>query len=365
MSRRKQSGEVNIGSDSFLDVIANMVGILIILIVIAGVRVSRAPVAAKLLSIPAPVEQTAPAEEAAEDPPLELPPLPEEPEIPETTAPPAELASQMESLRREIRDLTDQATAQHKELERLNRLRATGELSLSKTAEELRNQSQRMTSQQKSLEELQALIKHQQENLLALQSEIDRKSQETTSVKKIKHRVTPLSREVHGDQIHVRIFRNRVSIVPLKTLLATAMEQASRMGPKLMETRLRYGTVGPRNGFELHYKLEVQGPSTAEKAQLGGGFMRIALTSFKVEPVESLITESAEEAIRPESRFRQAIQAANPGSTFTLWVYPDSFQTYRILQEHLHELGFTVAGRPIPEGVPIAGSPDGTASAGQ
>ena len=43
MSRRHHE-ETSFGSDSFLDVIANIVGILIILIVVAGVRVSRAPV---------------------------------------------------------------------------------------------------------------------------------------------------------------------------------------------------------------------------------------------------------------------------------------------------------------------------------
>ncbi|MFO0918379.1 MAG: hypothetical protein U0872_08700 [Planctomycetaceae bacterium] len=42
MSRRPRS-ESQFGSDSFLDVVANIVGILIILIVIAGLRVSQSP----------------------------------------------------------------------------------------------------------------------------------------------------------------------------------------------------------------------------------------------------------------------------------------------------------------------------------
>lgn len=43
MSRRKQNGDQEFGSDSFLDIIANIVGILIILIVIAGMKVARQP----------------------------------------------------------------------------------------------------------------------------------------------------------------------------------------------------------------------------------------------------------------------------------------------------------------------------------
>ena len=44
MSRRRPKGELQFGSDSFLDVVANIVGILIILIVIAGLHVSKIPV---------------------------------------------------------------------------------------------------------------------------------------------------------------------------------------------------------------------------------------------------------------------------------------------------------------------------------
>ena len=41
MSRRGSSDEPDFGSDSFLDIIANLVGILIILIVLAGLRASE------------------------------------------------------------------------------------------------------------------------------------------------------------------------------------------------------------------------------------------------------------------------------------------------------------------------------------
>ena len=45
MGRRSQAPELAFGSDSFLDVICNIVGILIILIVIVAVKVERQPVA--------------------------------------------------------------------------------------------------------------------------------------------------------------------------------------------------------------------------------------------------------------------------------------------------------------------------------
>ncbi len=44
MGRRAQTSELGFGSDSFLDVICNIVGILIILIVIVAVKVERQPI---------------------------------------------------------------------------------------------------------------------------------------------------------------------------------------------------------------------------------------------------------------------------------------------------------------------------------
>ena len=44
MSRRKPREEMEFGSDSFLDVVANVVGILIILMVLAGILAKTAPV---------------------------------------------------------------------------------------------------------------------------------------------------------------------------------------------------------------------------------------------------------------------------------------------------------------------------------
>ena len=50
MARRRNSDDIEFGSDSFLDIVANIVGILIILIVVAGIKAGAAPVSAERLS---------------------------------------------------------------------------------------------------------------------------------------------------------------------------------------------------------------------------------------------------------------------------------------------------------------------------
>jgi hypothetical protein len=59
------------------------------------------------------------------------------------------------------------------------------------------------------------------------------------------------------------------------------------------------------------------------------------------------------------------LRLADEKATLTFWVYPDSFAAYRELQEFAHAEGFDVAARPLPHGVPIAGSPNGSRSSSQ
>jgi len=86
MRGRCGGGDPDFGSDSFLDIIANLVGILIVLIVLAGLRAGRAPVESELtaetdllatsappqpvVSEPEPVPSPAPPIESAPEPPI-------------------------------------------------------------------------------------------------------------------------------------------------------------------------------------------------------------------------------------------------------------------------------------------------------
>lgn len=411
MARRKQSGDVNIGSDSFMDVIANIVGILIILIVIAGIRVGRAPArkkgaepvakstAAELTvptpsttpdqsasEAPKPPAETAPPESMAETTPnassLETPaaeqsvtspkseeseePLePEEPRFVEVTEPPAELEERLKGLRSEIESLETVAATSQAELKDLEARQARGELQIASGKTKLLEEKQKIESTVKSVTQLNQLITSQHASLQLIESQIEDQKKRGPKVKALKHKVTPISRAVSNEQIHVRISKNRISIVPVRSLLESAMRQAKKHASELAQSRTRYDVVGPISGYTMEYKLAAEPASVAEQSRGGPGLYRISLASFKLEPESDLRDESIQEVVRNGSAFDIAVRTAEPGATFTLWVYPESFSSYRVLQARLHELGFIVAGRPLPPGIPISGSPDGSASAGQ
>lgn len=371
MARRKQAGEVNIGSDSFLDVIANIVGILIILIVIAGVRVSTAPKNKNVLpKVPLLAIQAKPE-------PVKVPKVPipevvaEEPEetleaaYVEQTEMPADIAEKIRTTQDEIARLQSSIAASEGDKQDLEQRQAAGELQVSDGRNKLQVEKKRFESRKRGIEEIQSLLAGQKKNLELLKTQLAELQKQAPHAKILKHRVTPLSKTVTGDQLHFRLNDNRVSQVPINDLLEAAMRQAKRHIDELASNRTHIGTVGPLRGYYLKYKLGASAPSAAESAQYGRGMVRIALRSFQLVPDDELKDESADEALTRGSDFDLAVQTAEPGSTFTLWVYPDSFTLYRQLKDRLHEAGFTVAGRPLPLGIPIAASPDGSASAGQ
>ena len=93
---------------------------------------------------------------------------------------------------------------------------------------------------------------------------------------------------------------------------------------------------------------------------------RIELDRFVLVPTDDNLGEPLQVALSEDSQFRSTLRQYDPDrTTITVWVYPDSFQYFRSLKAKLLELGYLTAGRPMPEGQPIGGSPDGTRSASQ
>ena len=378
MSRRREF-EIMFGSDSFLDIVANIVGILIILIVIAGVRVSQSPPRPKTMPVaPAPVVNPAPALEmpeteepvsvapepmmaqAAQEPDPETPPEPLPPLLP-----PPELVSRVQGLEAEIAALTMQsknlgnslATANRLQEELNQRLQTASSL-LNERQGELHASAARDTQQKHDLE----LLK---QALARLQVQVAEAEKKSPPVEKLEHRITPVSRTVLGRELHFRLEKNRVAEVPIEALVERLKEHIERRKDWLVKTRQHKGQVGPINGFTLEYVIGVDVISGLAELRAGVGGYRMSMRYWEIQPEETLRGETEETALSQGSKFYQALLSAGSETTLTFWVYPDSYPLYRKLQHFAHEHGFPVAGRPLPFGVAISGSPNGSKSASQ
>jgi hypothetical protein len=351
MSRKRS--ELEFGSDSFLDVLANIVGILIILIVIAGARAARSA-SLGLVSSEEVTETAAPSA-----PVIVLPPEPD------PNAPPPELAKSLRTIRQDLaaldRQAADQATTLQQQLARQyasQKEQAAAERELDRRAKALQGCRQEVASQQLQLT-------HRREELGALLAEFEEVRGAQPEVRKVKHELTPIGQTIIGDEIHFRLHKNRVAFIPLEELIERVKVQVERQKEWLSRHRRHEGSVGPAGGFTLNFVLERQSLSGVEQLRYGTNVYRVGVGAWELVPEPDLVSETAEEALRAGSRFASALQLATPRSAVTFWVYPDSFGLFRKLQSAAHGEGFIVSGRPLPEGVPIAGSPNGTRSTGQ
>lgn len=189
---------------------------------------------------------------------------------------------------------------------------------------------------------------------------------EVPKVRRLQHKVTPISRSLkQQEELHFQLVENKVACVPLQELIEKLKTEAERHKEWLAKNQQHYGLAGPVQGFSLQYVLERVPMSSVDQARMGQGYYRISVSNFKVIPSEDVVMETMDEALQANSRFMKSLRRAPPDANMTFWVYPDSFKIYRRLQAAVHDLGFSVAARPLPPGVPICGSPNGTKSAGQ
>ena len=325
------------GHDSFLDVVANIVGILIILVLVTGVRVKNAPLAAS------------PDEEA------------------EAAA--AELQKDQAvvgSLRQEVFDMVDgiqairrEQVARQFERDRLATAVAAWEHKIESRRGRLDGDSQQDFDLGRNVSETRLQL----DQLKQRQAEVEATRSEPILVESYP---TPLSKTVDGREAHFQLRDGRVAFIPLDDLLEEFKAEARQKSYKLLDLPELTETVGPGGGFRLRYTLERRdvSPEVAMATGRTGSYAR--LKRWTLIPVSSQLGEPIDQALAEGSRFRRALSEFRPErTTVTVWTYPDSFEEFRQLKKVLYHQGFPTAARPLPDGLPIGGSPEGSKSAAE
>jgi hypothetical protein len=311
------------GQDSFLDIVANMVGILIILVMVAGVRAGKAPVELPDDEKPAPREALAAAQSEAKS-----------------------LAGDIRELDRQAQQVERDIALRRAQQERLATLIAAIKEELAARRSELSSENQRQYDLRRELAEARAKLAQLDREIIAL----DAAKPKTVEVQNLP---TPISRTVHGREFHFQLIGGRLTFIPLEPLLERFKRDAPNKLWKFNSQSRVSDTVGPIDGFRLRYELEQTGPA-------------VRLVKWELLPVSDDLGEPVEEALKPGSRLRSLLaRIGRDRATLTIWTYPDSFAEFRTLKADLHARGFATAGRPLPAGQLIGGSPDGSRSAAQ
>jgi nucleoid-associated protein YgaU len=328
MPRPKPEDVSSAGQDSFLDVVTNIVGILIILVMVVGGRVQQIVLSA------APQARAKAAE-------LER-------EIEERDQAAALVESEVAELAEQARTVATAAAYAGESRVALATAVAAAKVELAKRKDSA--DKDRITA-------AEAASRRRE-----LQAEIERCTLEAEGIahapvtaKEVLAYPTPIARTVTGEELHFQIDQGRIAYIPLVELFELAKTQTRRHSGSLSTMAQRIETVGPIQDFSLDYVIDV-------KIDQARGQVLVRSREWVVRPSGPGIGETLEEAIQPQSRFRRVLGDVRPDTTVTLWCYPDSFEQFRALREELHRLGIPTAGRPMPEGAPIGGSTEGSKS---
>ncbi len=334
--RRRKVREIEFSFDSFLDVVANVVGIILRLILVAwvGARSYKA------------VVPSAPATLTKE-------------EIAELPDPQDPLAPELERQRRELAEAQSHLLEQLKEWQKLRKdSTLTAEELTRLTARVQEVDAERQSVESKSRQNAQAIrttglsLEELRQRSQRVVAEIEALRKAPPSKQTLRYR-TPVSHPLQSEELLFECRNGRISFIDYGKFMAE-IENVLRDGDKLRGTNHYSNVTEPVGPFRMRYEVEVD--TVNSKAAL----------SWEIEPVAFVRGETVEQALAPGSEFRRVIDSIEPASTaVTLCVYPDSFPLYRKLRDFMHERDIVVAGRPLPEGASIAASRHGTASRGQ
>jgi hypothetical protein len=352
MRPRHKSPDEPVGQDSFLDIVSNLVGILIILVMVVGVRAKDA-----ILHADSAARQETPTSDQPA-PPVDSPEHISADDVREARE--AETA-----VERDIHRIHEQLRQQEFDLAFRQQERDQAQLLVAAAEQALDEQRSQLTAgQREELDQRSALAAAESE-LAELQAGITHFEAAPSPIALLEHLPTPMAKTVFGRELHARLHGGRIALVPWDAFIQLLKEDAPKKAWRLKEQEELTELVGPVGGFWMRYILTRQTLVVPTKVGVATQ-QSVELDRFTLVPENEQMGEPVADALQSGSQFLMELTAHRPETTtVTVWTYPDSYREFRELKRALFERGYVTAARPLPADHPIGGSPSGTRSAAQ
>ena len=330
---------INTGQDAFLDIVANLVGILIILVVIVGAHAGAA--ARAVVAVDKDLESNIHlAELQTQRQELEL--------------------NKLEIDNEQLETLIDHEKAYARQLtevrhQRLVELETVRQLVQKQTKDLNQNEQDAFLAKTKQ-QNLERKLDDAKVTLAALES-ARLSAKPITKTETIDHYPSPIARTVFSQEIHFRLLKGKLVWVPLDELVET-MKQDWRLVAENKSFQKTKQTVGPVGNFRLQYDLDSHGQ---------GAKRRVQFRKFNLIPVDQNAGEPVDLALKSDqSQWATRLRVYPPKTTtVSIWVYPDSYQEHFEIKKWLHARGYQIASWPMEHGRLISGSPDGLKTSAQ
>lgn len=333
-----QHGAAAPGQDSLLDVLTNIVGILIILVMLVGVRARNAPVA---LDGPDEAVRAALAGLAAD-------------------------RARVESLRGDVLNVAARIDGLKRETAARDQERMVLATAAAAARHDLETRRAALDAGAQRDFDLRRALAESRAELDVIRSRTEQARSEEGAVRVVENLPTPLSRTVDDREAHFQLREGRIAFVPMQEIVEEVKADVRLKLDKIRRLSEIAETVGPIGGFRVKYEFEKREISLEPGRRTGAVGTMASLRYLMLLPVSARMGETVDEALAPGSEFRRAL-ARFPArrSSVTVWTYADSFADFRRLKEALFREGYATAARPLPLGVPIMASPEGSRSAAE
>lgn len=352
MSGRGRTSSVSVGHDSFLDIVANLVGILIILVVILGAQSQEVIRQVKK-------QETPPEKEKVVDPKWKSATENDFERLASTAASAA--AAQADSLRLEKTIKFFDAKIDRQAENRTILLSLLDQAEAAWEAEQAKLDSDRQLAVARDAEAAEL-----EQQLEKLQSESEQLDNAEAPIVAISHLPTPMAKTVFGKEIYLRLKDNRVSVVPVEKLMKEIRSDLQRMasGSRLGAMD---GAVGPIRGYIARFVSE----RSKQLVSRGSKIQQMSLFNMAgviMEPLSEPHGDPIDRVLDNDDWLDILLAGESPGSTtVTVAVYPDSYGAFRKLKEKIYAKGFATAAKPFVQDAPLIsrGSSKGSQSMAQ
>ncbi len=354
MSRVKYIHEEDSNEDSFLDVVANVVGVLIILIMLVGAQASRSVLVAQSAANSKDAKQTQASETASH-------------EVEKLQAELEQATSSAMRSEREVRELTTKVALISHEAQVFDQQRVKLAMHRSVIEEDLQRRKEQLDEQHQREYEVQRHLLESKLDLEKLTQEQLSLASAPETVEEIECVPTPLARIVEGKAIHLRLKNGLVSVVPFEELMEEVEYNLERILRRVNERGRTVETYGPLDGYRLKLTMAQQRPAGAIGGPLAGQIQRVKIGwEAEIIPVSTEIGQNVEQSLLPGGVLHKHLLAhKRQRPDVVVWLYTDSFDEFRPLKRTLWEMGFSMATRPMRPGTNIKASPKGTRAAAQ
>jgi hypothetical protein len=336
MKRAEIDADQMPGQDSFLDVITNMVGILILLVLVVGLRTQHSV-------------HNNPGAELAEK-------ARGEQQLKEAYNSALSTEHNVRDLVQKVSTARNESAFREDEREWLSTNIAAGEKEIQERRSKLSTGDQRDFDLRHKIATSQAMLDDLTRQQVALMSR-------EPNTEEIECQPTPMAKAVVGTEVHVLLSDDHVAVVPYDELTKQMTSDAKANLWRLTQQDRLEGTIGPVDGFRLRYcymRERVTGRSVGGTNMTGIG-CRFSHCYFL--PVVNPAGEPAQEALRQNSDFFQKLGQLRPdGTTITIWTHPGNYERLRELKRAVRQVGFQVAVRPLSKGQPLGAARDGSTS---